>query len=249
MKPSCRLLCPCVAALALLGCDRPDTPRASTRSASAATSTSRPASDPLPPVIRVGVRGCTVDDAEFDGVTLEWQGRAAAAIASKPHVAGERVAIDAARNARIPNVEAVLVALANAKATSALIRTPTVNGARGELTVTLNEDTIPACSVVVKAEPRFTFAVWRAGGGEEQVIARGKPGFDFRGAADALRRRAARCDSLVWVLAEEGSFPWSLLFNLATLATSDDAGPPLHPTELVLLTHAVARGERVPSGS
>ena len=200
---------------------------------------------PRAPAITVDDHGCTIDGTAFTTAPAEWRDRASTLLLGKPLVQGEAVVVNVMRDAKAPKVEAILSALAHAKAKSVIVRTPTRDQSSGELTLTLEHGAIPDCSVVAMLEHDGTVAVWSKAGAGAQRFARGMAGPDLTSANDALRKHAASCDSPAWFLAAADSVPWGLAFDLAMRANAADAGAKLRPTEAILLTHPATPGRRI----
>jgi hypothetical protein len=72
-------------------------------------------------------------------------------------------------------------------------------------------------------------------------------GPDLTLSTEALRKRAASCESPVWFLGAADTVTWGLLFDLAMRAKGGaEAGATLRPTEAVLLAHALVPGRKLP---
>jgi hypothetical protein len=220
-------------------------------SATASSAPPRPPEPPVarPPAITVDDRGCTVDGVSFAGAPAEWQGRLAAALAQNAKVPGEAVAISVMRDTKAPKVEAVVASLGAAKARSVVVRTPTRDQTTGELELTLHHagGKPPAeCSVVAMIEQNGSVAVWAKGGGGASKFSRGMAGPDLSSSTEALRKRAAACDSATWFVGAAETVTWGLVFDLAARARGGaEAGATLKPTETVLLTQAPVAGRPV----
>jgi hypothetical protein len=146
----------------------------------------------------VDEHGCTIDGVAFQGEPTEWRERLAAALRDRPLVAGEVAEVAAMRNVKTPLVQALVAALAEAKAKSVTIRTPMRDQSMGELALTLHHPAPADCSVVAMIEHDGAVAVWSTGGGGAQKFSHGMAGPDLSTSTDAVRKRAAACDSPMW---------------------------------------------------
>ena len=254
------------AALATSGCDDDAAKKAPKPAAEAAptapASASSAAADPAPiardPVITLDDRGCTLDGASFTGAPAEWRDRLTAALTANPRVPGESIVVSVMRDTKATKVLALVSALASAKAKSVRVRTPTRDQTTGELELSFHPSLgsaahgAPECSAVAMIEPNSSVAIWSKGGGGAQRFARGMAGPDLSSSTDALRKRAAACDSPVWFLGAADPVTWGLSFDLVMRArASGDGGggggdvAALKPKQTVLLTQTPVPGRAV----
>ena len=216
-------------------------------SAAPKAETPPPPEAPRPPAITIDDHACTVDGTAFSEGVADWSDQAAAMLAKRPLVAGEAVVVNAMRDAKTPQVGRLVAALATAKAKSVTVRSPMRDQSTGELHVTFQRAGMAECSAVAMIEHDGAVSVWSKGGAGAQRFARGMAGPDLTLSTEALRKRAASCDSPVWFVGAADTVTWGLVFDLAMRAKGGaEAGATLRPTEAVLLTRTPVPGRRLP---
>jgi hypothetical protein len=235
---------------ALVGCEK-EAPKVTDTGAPApsARPSARPEPPPAPPhapVIIIDEQNTTIDGKTLSGPPSDWPASAASLLSGKPQVAGETVVVNALRDAKAPKVLAIVAALKAAKAKSITVHTETRDKTIGELELTLDPGTLPDCTAVAMIEKDVAVALWSKGGGGAQRFARGMAGPDLSTSTEALRRRAAGCDSPAWIVGALDVTQWGLVFDLATRARAGvDGGERLRPRETVLLLTAPTPGRKV----
>ncbi len=240
--------------LAAGGCDNDAGKKAESASAAAATATPSPSASsaaPVPeppapprvPTITVDDHTCSIDGKTFTG---DWVPDATRFLHGfGPELAGKDVAVNAMRDTKVPKVQAIVAALAGERVRGVAIRTPMRDQSSGELPLALSAKA-PACTVVAMIEQNGAVAVWSKGGGGAQRFSRGMAGPDLSSSTDALRKRAAACDSPAWYFSAADTVTWGLAFDLAMRARAGaEAGAALKPTQTVLLTEAPVPGRAV----
>jgi len=235
--------------LAVLGCDD----GSGSKSAAAPSASSAPPAPPPPsappppterpfPTITLGDRTFTVDGEELPWDKLEL--RLKGLESRKSEAENKDVSIVAIRTApahRVAEATAALHGVWHPK--SLTVRTMTRDQAQGEIVVAPPRPHAQECSAVVFIEKDSSVALWTKGGGGAARFARGMAGPDLTASTEALRKRAASCDSAVWFLAAADSVNWGLAFDLALRAKVPDAAlPPFRPTETVLPAHSPVPG-------
>jgi len=235
------------------GCDKeaakpagdPGPPAAPTAEASASSRPEPAPEPPRAPTVTLDDHELLIDGVSFVGSASDWKARAVAALVDRRLVAGESVAVSVMRDAKTPKVEALVEALAQAKARAVVVHTPTRDQSVGELVLTLGHPTSPDCAVVSMIEHDGSVAVWTKSGGVAQRFTRGMAGPDLSSSTDALRKRASGCDAHVWYLSAAENIQWGLAFDLALRAKgSSDAGSILRPKDTTLLTRTATPGRR-----
>jgi len=242
------------AALAAAGCDSNGAKAGADAGAAAAPSatvSARPAptapappAAPHPPVITLDERTCTIDGTAFTGVPPEWRPGVAALQHDRPLVAGEAIGVDVMRNVKTPQVAALVAALTEAKARSVVVHTPMRDQSMGELELSVQHAAAADCSAVAMIEHDGAVALWSKGGGVAQKFTHGMAGPDLTSSTEALRKRAAACDSPVWFVSTAETVQWGLAFDLAMRARSAEGGT-LRPRQTALLTRTPVAGRRV----
>jgi hypothetical protein len=203
-----------------------------------------PAEAPHPLAITVTEQTTTINGTPLAGAPADWQAQALKLLAAGPPVADQAVPILATRDAKEPKVAAVVAALRAAKAKSVVVHTATRDRSTGEAELTLHPAAIPDCSAVAMIEHDGGVAVWSKGGGGAQRYTRGMAGPDLSASTDTLRKRAAGCDSPVWLAAAADTVTWGLTFDLILRAKGSPTSV-LKPTETVLLTRPPTAGKPV----
>ncbi len=217
-----------------------------TASSRASSTAQAPPAPPRAPVITIDDQGCTVDGTAFTGDPAEWRPSVAAVLRGKPLVAGETLTVEVMRNVKTPQVAALAATLGEVNAKSVIIRTPLRDQSMGELELSLKHPAAGDCSAVAMIEHDGAVALWSKSGGVAQKFTHGMAGPDLTTSTEALRKRAAACDSPVWFVSAAESVQWGLAFDLAMRARSSaDGGTPLRPRQTVLLAHTPVAGRRV----
>jgi len=205
-----------------------------------------PPAAPMAPAISVDDATCTINGEEVLFMAADARARILALLNGKPLVEGQVVAVDAAREAKTPRIEAVVFALKKAKAKGARIHTSMRDASMGELLVTFTHGAPADCTPVAMVARDGSIEVWSAAGGTAQKFARGFAGPDLTLGTQGLRKASAGCPSSVWLLGADDSVPWSLTFDLAMRARVDaEAGAPLRAPDVSLLTQTPVAGRRV----
>jgi hypothetical protein len=240
------------AALVLAACEK-DLPKGVDTGAPPPSAVPTPPPHPSAPpeepphslTITVSEQGASINGTPLVGAPAEWQAQAVKLFATLPQVNdAQSVAIIATRDAKEPKVAAIVAALRTAKARVVVVHTATRDGSTAEVGLTLHPAAIPDCSAVAMIEHDGGVAVWSKGGGGAQRYTRGMAGPDLSASTDALRKRAAACDSPVWLAAAADAVTWGLTFDLILRAKGGGTSL-LKPTETVLLTHPPAAGKPV----
>jgi hypothetical protein len=238
------------AGLWAMGCDdaKPKAMDAPAQPATPASSVPSPPATPPPPHapdILVDDTGCTINGEAFTGAPAEWRDRVVAFLSGKPLVAGQPVEVSVMRDAKMPKIEAALVALKRAKAKSVIVHTPTREQTMGTLELTLTHGALTDCTAVAMIEHDVAVGLWGIGGGTAQRFPHGLAGPDLTLGTEALKKRAAGCDSSSWVLGADDSITWGLAFDLAMRAkAATDGAAPIRATSVILATTAPTPGRR-----
>ncbi len=115
-----------------------------------------------------------------------------AVLHGKPYVVGETVTVDVTRNLKTPQVAALVEALAEVKAKSVIVHTPTRDQSMGELELAVQHPAIGDCTAVALIEHDGAVALWNKAGGVAQKFTHGMAGPEsdlvHRGTEEARRR-------------------------------------------------------------
>lgn len=193
---------------------------ASASVASAKPSAEVPKAEPAPTQTTLSLDDVALtvngDRVLFEGPDAK--GRIAAALAGKPKIAGEKVALAVLRAAKTPKVVMVAAALKEAKATGVLVRAQKRDNAMSE--IELSWEPAAPCSAVASIGKDVAISVWTVGGTTAKRFAKGMAGPDLTLGSEGFRKGVNACESGVAVLAADESVTWGLVFDLA-LATKD----------------------------
>jgi hypothetical protein len=239
-------------ACAATGCDKEPTKLDQLAEAAAApppvptASAPRPPAAPIPPAITVDDGACTINGEEVLFMGADAPGRIAAMLTGKPLVEGKLVAVDAAREAKMPRITTVVAAVRKAKAKGITIHTAMRDGSPGELTVPFSHGVPADCTPVAMISKDRSIAVWSAAGGTAQKFDKGFAGPDLTLGTEGLKRASQACaSSTMWVLGADDIITWGLAFDLAMRARGGDGGAGIHASETLIANEAPVPGRKV----
>jgi hypothetical protein len=230
--------------LSLAACD--DKPKDGTKekekgapsaTASAAPSAAPSAEPPEPTATTLSMDDVALtvnaDKVPFEGPDAK--GRLALALAGKPKIAGETVALVVMRAAKAPKVTLVAAALKDQKAKGLVLKAQTRDGKMSEIPVTFGVSA--PCVAVAAIGKDVAINVWTLGGTTAKRFAKGMAGPDLTLGSEGLRKQASACDTKVAVLGADESVTFGLVFDLALAAKDGPADP-----KLAGLTFGLAEG-------
>lgn len=235
-------------ALVLVACDK-EAPKADSNAASAAASSAAaPAPAPAPtgptkPQLAVDDTAAFVAGERIDLAAPDPKGRIAGSLTGKL-VEGETLVLNAAREAKLPKVAAVLSALHAKKAKAVEIHTPLRDRSAAEMVFVLG--TKPeGCSTVGFIAKDSAITTWPASGATAERFTHGMAGPDLTRGSEGIRKRLLACESPTWFVGADDTVTWGLVFDLAnSVMRPDDAGLP-KPRSVTLLTKTPVPGRKV----
>jgi hypothetical protein len=233
---------------AVCGCDKeqPRTePKAGSSTAPQVTaSTAAPApAAPQRPQLAIDDAAAFVAGERLDLTAPDPQGRLEGALAGKL-VSGETLVLNAAREAKLPRIAAMLGALGAKKARAVEIHTPLRD--RREATLLFELGARPeGCSVVGFIAKDSAITTWPARGATAERFNRGMAGPDLTRGSEGIRKRLLACESSTWFVSADDSVSWGLVFDLATSVLHPDDGGLPKPRQVALLTKPPVPGRKV----
>ncbi|MGH7438434.1 MAG: hypothetical protein ACRENE_22340, partial [Polyangiaceae bacterium] len=152
----------------------------------------------------------------------------------RPMIEGQTVDVVVMRNAKLPEVGAVLTALRKAKATGVGAKTEARDNTTQRLALTFTAPVQP-CATVAWIAKDAAIDAWPVAGGRAKRVIKGLAGPDMTLGLEAVRSVMQQCDATLVVGADE-SMTWGLVFDLATMSLT---APGSRATAAYLVTSAV----------
>lgn len=134
----------------------------------------------------------------------------------RPMIEGQAVDVVIMRNAKIPEVGAVLTALRHAKAIGAGAKTEARDNSTQRLALTFTAPNQP-CATAAWIAKDAAIDAWPVSGGRAKRVIKGLAGPDMTLGLEAVRSVVQQCDAPLVVGADE-SMTWGLVFDLATMS-------------------------------
>jgi hypothetical protein len=134
----------------------------------------------------------------------------------RPMIEGQTVDVVVMRNAKLPEVGAVLTALRHAKAIGAAAKTEARDNSTQRLALTFTTPN-QACATVAWIAKDAAIDAWPVAGGRAKKVIKGLAGPDMTLGLEAVRSVVQQCDAALVVGADE-SMTWGLVFDLATMS-------------------------------
>lgn len=232
----------------MLGCDK-DPPKVDAKtgagaSASAVTPAPAPApTGPTKPQLAVDDTAAFVSGERIELAAPDPKGRIGASLGDKL-VEGETIVLNAARDAKLPKVAAVVSALSAKKAKAVEIHTPLRDRSAAEIVFVVGAKP-EGCSAVGFIAKDSAITTWPVSGATAERFTRGMAGPDLTRGSEGIRKRLLACDSNVWFVSADDSVTWGLVFDLAyAVMHPDDAGLP-KPRVVAVLTKPPVPGRKV----
>jgi hypothetical protein len=134
----------------------------------------------------------------------------------RPMIEGQTVDVVVMRNAKLPEVGAVLLALKRAKAIGAGAKTEARDNSTQRLALTFTAPAQP-CAAAAWIAKDAAIDAWPVSGGRAKRVIKGLAGPDMTLGLDAVRSVVQQCDAALVIGADE-SMTWGLVFDLATMS-------------------------------
>lgn len=236
-----------LAALMICACDK-ESPKvephvASSATASAVAKAAPAPSGPTKPMLAVDDTAAFVAGARIELASPDPKGRIAGALTGK-QVEGETIVLNAARDAKLPKVIAVLSALTAQKAKSVEIHTPLRDRREADIVFVLAAKP-EACSAVGFIAKDSAITTWPASGATAERFSHGMAGPDVTRGSEGIRKRLLACDAPTWFVSADDNVTWGLVFDLThSVMHPDDGGLP-KPRSVALLTKTPVPGRKV----
>jgi hypothetical protein len=233
--------------LLVMACDKEPTKlqqlQASASVAPPTASAPPPPAPPSKPALAMDDTGASVGGDRVDFAMPDVKGRLGVALANKP-VAGEELALDAARDTKVPKVATLFLALTAAKVKAVRVRTPKRDRSMAEIVFLLGIKR-PDCTAVGFIGKDGSISTWPSGGATATRFSHGMAGPDLTLGAPGIRKLASACDGSLWALSGDDNVTWGLLVDLAlAVQNPEDGGAPLRK-DVVLLTSRPTPGRKV----
>jgi hypothetical protein len=145
--------------------------------------------------------------------------RLAALVKAQPAVAGQSIDFVAMRASKPSQVASVVNALRKAGASGAAVKTESRAGATVRLALSFSTK-LADCAAVAWITKDGAIDVWPAGGATAKRINKGLAGPDMTLGSEAVVQQASGCAAPELVVGGDDRFPWGLVFDLATTATT-----------------------------
>jgi hypothetical protein len=231
--------------LALAACDKEpahtDAREAAAAPTASATSTSPPPPEPpRPPDIIIDQATISVGHEHLATGELNLADRVAAIVKSQPAIAGQVIDFVAMRNAKPSQVASVVSALRAAAASGANVKTESRDGNTVKLAISFSTKE-PDCVAAAWITKEGAIDVWPVGGAVAKRINKGLAGPDMTLGTEAVLGIAGSCAASELIVGGDDHFPWGLVFDLATSATTAHGSR----TNAVILTTTAVPGRKV----
>jgi hypothetical protein len=237
------LAAPLAAALAIAplgGCDSDEKSAAPAAQPTAPPPAASPPEPPPPPrapdiVVDPGYVAVGNDKvANLGGPEAAFADKIGVFLNGRPMIEGQTVDVVVMRNAKVPEVSAVLTALRRAKASGAGAKTEARDNSTQRLAFTFTAPNQP-CATVAWIARDAAIDAWPVSGGRAKKVIKGLAGPDMTLGLEAVRSVVQQCDAPLVVGADE-SMTWGLVFDLATMTLT---APGSRANTAYLVTSAV----------
>lgn len=232
---------------ALAACDK-EAPKGAPASSSAAAPATTPAPAPTPtgptkPQLAVDDTAAFVAGERLELAGPDPKGRIGGALTGKL-VEGETLVLNAARDAKLPRLVAMLSALDAKKAKAVEIHTPLRDRSPAEIVFVLGAKP-EGCSPVGFIAKDSAITTWPVSGATAERFTHGMAGPDLTRGSEGIRKRLLACESNTWFVSADDNVTWGLVFDLAySVMHPDDGGLP-KPRSVALLTKTPVPGRKV----
>lgn len=225
-------ICFGAAVLLAVGCDDKSTETPAAPVPAEAPPPAAPAPPPTAPDIIVDSNHVTVGKEQVATADPGLNDRVATLLAV-PGIEASAVDVVMMRNVKPSQVEAVLLALRRAKASSAIVKTLTRDDTTQRLPISFSTSA-PACTTMAWIAKDDAIDVWPIGGGVAKRVIRGLAGPDITLGLEAIATRQEGCGASKLVVGGDDAVTWGLVFDLATSALQGSA----RGSDVLLVTSA-----------